>query len=374
MSNMKTVGQLTFHASHNYGSVLQAYALNKWLRDAGYDTEIINLRNTAQRHAYRIFKVKGKGIKRIVHFLYFLYTYPKLKRRAEKFEDFINHVLPVTKEVYDNGNVLKGKVHYDIFVTGSDQVWNPECQDFESVYYLDFVDKDAKTIAYAPSLGRTEFNNEQLLLIQNLLENIDYISCREEAGAEVLRKLTTRPVTVVCDPVVLLGRKAWDEFAGVIRWKEPYILTYFLENNNGSKACLEELQKETGYSVVSLNENIRDFGKGYQCAFDASPQEFVGLFMHASFILTNSFHATAFSTLFQKPFYTICGLKANRGNPNDSRKTDYLNRVGLTERAILGDQLPPKEKWFDLDYELCQRKINEFRNHSEKYLKSALCI
>ncbi len=371
---MTTIGQLTFHASHNYGSVLQAYALNKWLRDAGYDAEVINLRNAAQRHAYRVFQVKGKGLKRFVHFMYSLYTYPKLKRRAVKFEDFINHVLPVTDEVFDNGEDLRGKLHYNIYVTGSDQVWNPACQDFESAFYLDFVDKDAKTIAYAPSLGRTEFNNRQLLLIQQLLENIDFISCREEAGAEVLRKLTARPVSVVCDPVVLFGRESWEEFAGYIRWKEPYILTYFLENNNGSKACLKDLQKETGFSVVSLNEDIRDFGKGYQCAFGASPQEFVGLFKHASFILTNSFHATAFSTLFQKPFYTLCGSNPNSGNPNDSRKTDYLNKIGLRERAILGDRLPPKEKWFDLDYELCQKKINEFRIHSEKYLKYALCI
>ena len=369
---MTTIGQLTFHASHNYGSVLQAYALNRWLRDAGYDAEIINLRNAAQRHAYRIFKVKGKGIKRIFHFLYSLYSYPKLKRRAVNFEDFINHVLPITKEVYDNGNDLKGKVHYDIFVTGSDQVWNPACQDFESAYYLDFVDKDAKTIAYAPSLGRTEFNDEQLQLIQQLLENIDFISCREEEGADVLRNLTTRPVTVVCDPVVLLGREAWDEFAGDIQWKEPYILTYFLENNNGSKVCLKEIQKKTGFSVVSLNEDIRDFGKGYQCAFDASPREFVGLFKHASFILTNSFHATAFSTLFEKPFYTICASNTNVSNPNDSRKSSYLKTIGLTERLIHDDNLPPKDKWFELDYAACQLKVEEFRKNSEQYLKNAM--
>ena len=369
---MKTIGQLTFHASHNYGSVLQAYALNRWLQNAGYQAEIINLRNAAQRHAYRIFKVKGKGIKCIVHFLYSLYTYPKLKRRAANFEDFINHVLPVTKEVYDNGNDLKGKVHYDVFITGSDQVWNPSCQDFESAYYLDFVDKDVKTIAYAPSLGRTEFLSEQLQLIQHLLENIDFISCREEAGAEVLRKLTTRPVSVVCDPVVLLGREAWDDLAADIRCKEPYILTYFLENNNGNKDCLKDLQKETGFSVVSLNEDIRDIGKGYQCAFDASPREFVGLFKHASFILTNSFHATAFSTLFEKPFYTMCSSNTNVSNPNDSRKTSFLKTIGLTERIIQDDKLPIKDKWFKLDYKATNQKINDFRTRSECYLINAL--
>lgn len=367
------IGLLTFHASHNYGSVLQAFALSTVLSQLGHIVHIINLRTQAQRHAYRSFHVKGCGWKRILHFLYALYVHPVRKRRFKKFEYFINQVLPITSEFFSMGKVLPGNSQFDAYITGSDQVWNPVCQDFDTAYYLDFVQGNARKIAYAPSLGRTEFSSEQLSLIQQLLKNMDCISCREESGAQILRKLTDKTVRVVCDPVVLLERKAWEDFAVQPRWREPYILTYFLENNNGDKRHLKELQNATGYKVVSLNEDIRDIGKGYHNAFDASPQEFVGLIQNAAFVLTNSFHATAFSTIFRKPFYTVCGEPGSEANPNDSRKIDYLQRLGLENRVLrISQSLPKREFWDTIDYDMPVKAMEAFRTESRQYLLDAL--
>lgn len=152
---MNKIGILTFHAAHNYGSVLQSYASVMTLRKLGYMPEIINLRNQAQIDAYRIFH-SGDSITRKA---FNLLLYPKLRSRFRKFEHFINHILPVSAKEYRSGKELDiDKLDYDIYYTGSDQVWNPACQDFESAYYLDFVNHRRPTVAYAPSMGKATFD------------------------------------------------------------------------------------------------------------------------------------------------------------------------------------------------------------------------
>ncbi len=368
---MNRVGIITFHASHNYGSVLQAYAISTKLKDLGYQPEIINLRNKAQLEAYKVFKTKGSGVKKIAHTLYAILNYNKSKKRAAEFERFINKVLPITNKCFSNGDELKDNTNYDIYICGSDQIWNPACQDFESAYYLDFVTNGAKKIAYAPSLGKVNFSDEHLTLIGDLVNNIDYISCREKDGAELLRSLTDKPVTEVCDPVVLLGSDKWKEFAKEPKIKGQYILTYFLENNHGTKGYLKELQQKTGYRVICLNEDIKDIGKGYKHIINASPEEFVGLFKNAALVYTNSFHGTAFATMFNRPLVTIIGEENERNN-NDSRKINYLNTIGLSHR-IVKDKLPNIEEVLSVeDYKLANEKIETIRSNSNYYLTNAL--
>ena len=368
---MKTVGIMTFHAAHNYGSVVQAYALSKWLSMRGYAPEIINLRTDVQKKAYRVFTVKGHGIKRAVHFVYAVVTYSALKKRSERFEKFIHQMLPVSQKEFSNGAELVGQTDYDIYLAGSDQVWNPACLDFESAYYLDFVSNGAKRISYAPSLGKSRFEEHHMEQIRRLISNIDVISCREEAGANILRQFTEKPVEVVCDPTVLLGRRAWEDFAVATEVKKPYILTYFLENNHGSKSVLERLQSKTGYDVVVLNEDIHDFFKPYHKIYDASPQQFVGLFQNASFVLTNSFHGTAFSTIFNRPFYTVVG-KDTEENNNDSRKIDYLKKLGLENRIIFDDRIPESKELFAIDFSEANQRMLEMQEGSANYIMHAL--
>ena len=368
---MKKIGIMTFHASHNYGSVLQAYALSKELIDMGYDAQIINLRNKAQRDAYKVFKTKGAGFKKFFHTAFAVMNLPKAYNRARNFERFINKVLPITAECFSSGKELENATNYDIYVCGSDQIWNPCCQDFESSYYLDFVKNGAKRVAYAPSLGRAEFSNEHKELIKELLNNIDFISCRESDGTKLLSELTEKPVTQVCDPVILLGKEKWEAFAKPVKYKKPYILTYFLENNHGDKKFLKELQSKTGYRVICLNEDIKDLGKGYKHKIDATPEEFVGLFKNAALVYTNSFHGTAFATMFNRPLVTIIG-KENESNNNDSRKINYLNSIGLSHRLVT-DKLPKIDEILSTeDYKIANEKIEEIRASSNNYLTNSL--
>lgn len=366
---MNKVGILTFHGAHNYGSVLQSYASVMTLRRLGYAPEIVNLRNQAQIDAYRIFQ-KGDGT---VRRAFKLLIYPQLKSRFRKFEYFINHILPISAKEYRSGAELDTKeLDYDIYYTGSDQVWNPACQDFESAYYLDFVKHHRRTVAYAPSLGKGEFGDEDKNLIRGLLENVDYLSCRETSGARLLNELSGRPVLQVCDPVLLPSRDDWSEFAIAPRRNKPYILAYFLNNNHGDRSQLENLRQSTGYDIIILNDYIRDFFKpGIKMKLDASPQEFLGLIRDAAIVYTNSFHATAFSVIFQKEFYTAVAGSENISNNNDSRKVDFLKSLGLENRQIRNGETIDvlKDK---IDYNIIDDKLIAIRNLSLNYLKDAL--
>lgn len=366
---MKKIGLITFHSSHNYGSVLQAYALSKKLYKLNYNVEIINLRNKEQKDLYKILNKYQTNKKKIFN----LIIYNKLKKRYNHYERFINQVLPTTSKEYNNGAELtRESFDYDIYVCGSDQIWNPVCVDFESAYYLDFVDNDKKTIAYAPSLGKVSFDDDTLCMISKLIKNIDFISVREQKGAEVLKGLTDRNVEVVCDPVLLLDAKEWEEIAISPNIKKPYILTYFLDNNYGNKNMIDYFKKITGYDVVILNEYIRDYFKPYKKKFDASPEEFVGLFKNASLIYTNSFHGTVFATIFNKPFYTSVAKESiNKVTNNDSRKTDYLEYIGLKDRMVT-DMPPDKKEILNINYDLVNLKIQKYKNKSLEYLINAL--
>ena len=181
------IGQLTFHASHNYGSVLQAYALSRQLKLMGYETEFINLRPNSQKEAYKIIRKSDRGIHKLFRYL----IYSMLKKRYNEYERFINSVLPISKKEYGSTEELKKEAFpYDIYVCGGDQIWNPVCQDFEPAYYLQFLsDKEkVKKIAYAPSLGKTAFDDEILENISQGLKNFDFVSVREERGGGNLFK------------------------------------------------------------------------------------------------------------------------------------------------------------------------------------------
>lgn len=365
------IATLTFHASHNYGSVLQAYALSKQLQIMGNDVEIINLRPQSQKDAYP----RVPKFRRFIDRLFYLSIKGKLNRRYDEYERFINKTLPVTKCEYASTDELKNNdFDYDAYVCGGDQIWNPVCQDFETAYYLQFLDNEskAKKISYSPSLGKTKFDNETLKNIGNWVKGFDCISVRETRGANIVSKVSGRDVSVVCDPVLLLERKFWDEMSVEPGIKKPYMLVYFLENNHGNKGFVDELSKTLGLDVVVITEYLRDAIKPYIKKYDASPEEFVGLFKNASFVYTNSFHGTAFATIYNKPFISVVDAnQESTENNNDSRKIDYLKLIGL-ENRLVKNELPSKDELLNCDFTAANIKMRTFREKSYKYLCDAL--
>ena len=365
------IATLTYHGSHNYGSVLQAYALAKQLQLMGNEVEIINLRPLAQKQMYALKSPSGN----MIHKAFDVMMQGKRQQRFNEFERFINRVLPVTDTEYTETEQLKALQNdYDVFVCGSDQIWNPACPDFEPAYYLQFLDKDnpAKRIAYAPSFGKHEFDEKTTKQINTWAKDFDSISVRELKGKTVLHEIAEEKISVVCDPVVLLEKNHWDDFAAQPDIKEPYMLVYFLENNHGRKDFVDTLAKTLGLKVVVLTEYLRDMTKPYIKKYDTSPEEFVGLFKNASFVYTNSFHGTAFASIFGKPFITVIAPdQQNAQNNNDSRKIDYLTKIGLDARLVQ-NELPDKETLLQCDYAAVNQRIQAFREESFAFLQNAL--
>ncbi len=367
---MKKVGIMTFHASHNYGSVLQAYALSNVIKSSGYDVSIINFRSKAQKDWYKIIKFyKGlHGVKRnVMNALY----YNKFKKRYENFEHFINEVLPTTKEV-DDSSISEFADSFDYYVCGSDQIWNPCCKDFSPHYYLDFV-KSGKKIAYAPSMGKAEFESKDLSVIKSLIKNIDSISVREKKGKDVLSKLTEKEISVVCDPVLLAGREFWEKATeNIEKRKKPYIFVYFLENNHGDRGYIDYLKKTLNIDVVTLAENPRDMFKPYKKLYDATPLEFVSLIKNASFVYTNSFHATAFSCMFNVPFCSMISKGKSVQNNNDSRKIDLLKSLSLSNRLYKSLDNVKKQELLSIDFSVANNELDKLSAFSMDYLKGAI--
>ncbi len=367
---MKKIATITFHASHNYGSVLQAYALAKVIENEGNSVKIINYRSKQQKDCYTLYK-KYRGLKGWLRNIYQRLIKGKLKRRYNGFEYFINNVLPVTEEVNDTNSLQKFSSEFDCFVCGSDQIWNPICQDFSTAYYLDFV-KDKKRIAYAPSMGKGEFDDENKQLIKGLLENVDCISVREKQGKDLLESLTNKPVELVCDPVILLGKEGWEEVVPKVEIKEPYVFVYFLENNHGDRSYIDLISETLGLSVVILNENIKDVFKNYIKKYDALPLEFVSLIKNAKFVYTNSFHATAFSTMFNVPCASMIAKNENAQNNNDSRKIDFLTAVGLENSLKKSLTKEDVLRIYLTDFEIANKEIEKLREKSKNYLLKAI--
>lgn len=213
----KKIGIITFHASHNYGSMLQAYALQQTVLEMGLDCEIINYRTKIQTEHFKPPFMRGTMPGKIKRFILFLpYCYSLLKK-FNLFEEFLsNHYKLSDKEFLSLSELSEAKLPYDVIISGSDQIWNTYCFDFDWAYFLPFA-KSAHRVAYAPSLGPTPFHSirtEMENKIESFLEAYDVISVRDSLAQKEIKRLTGIEYPIMIDPTLLLPIKSWHEMAG----------------------------------------------------------------------------------------------------------------------------------------------------------------
>lgn len=321
------VGVITFHAAHNYGSVLQAYALQQYVLSLGFECEIINFRTSAQKDQYRPL-TKRKGIKYLVKNAYFLLHYFPRKEKYVKFESFINKYERLSSlEYHSLEDLFTAPLNYSHFICGSDQIWNTIPNDASLAYFLPFVNHGTK-IAYAPSfgqLGPASLTDE----ITSLINSIDYLSVREEYGAKIVTEITRKPVPVLLDPTLLLTRLDWEKLID----KHPllqgeYIFFYTLFADLEMVKIVKTISKLLGCKVVISNvSNQYEIFSGFQKLCNSGPLDFLNLIKNAKFVCTSSFHGTVFSILFHTPFFAIRGIA-------DKRISTLLEITGLRDRAL----------------------------------------
>lgn len=332
---MKKIGIITFHASHNYGSMLQAYALQQVILGMGYDCEIINFRSATQKEQYKpIFMVGtlyGKCIRFIIQVTYAL----GILKKHWLFERFLKEKLILSKKEYTTLKDLESEnFNYDYYISGSDQIWNTYNIDFSYAYFLPFV-KLGKRIAYAPSMGAhlgiDKFGN--LDRISDLLKKYNALSVREAVGSKYIESLTNKPVTTVLDPTLLFESNGYDKLiSGRPLIKGEYIFMYSPRYNEHVYEMAYKLGKKYNHKVVisqglRTKEEMLKWGRKLSIYAAVGPEEFLNLCKNASIICCDSFHAVVFAILFKKCFFVLDGM-------NDDRISNLLQITQLESRSF----------------------------------------
>lgn len=328
---MKKIGITTFFQAENYGAVLQAYALSKYIEtlDKDNDVKIINFKTKEQEKVYAIFKLHKMSLfRRVCITILILLHYIKFHRRKKRFHQFVLDKLKLTQHYSTQTDILSSPPIMDIYISGSDQVFNPFRPNHE-VYYLDFDKKKSLKVAYAPSFGIRDFNEEVENLVAPLIKDFDYLSCREDDGSKFIGKIVAREIPTVVDPVFLLNKNQWLEIAKKPDIKEKYICIYDLNGGLKLVEIAQKISKETGLPIYCITKNVTKRYNVKQKIYDAGPLEFLGLIAYSEYLVTDSFHGTSFATLFGKKFVSY-----NAFPKASSRITSILERFDLMDNYV----------------------------------------
>lgn len=381
---MVRVGILTIHNSPNYGASLQSFALYKYVSQMpGIECEVIDLHRPyedgyVKSNKFVPYRREPFSIKRLVKS-----ALKKILRRESKkinfyssdskykFDEF-NREIKLSRPYWGIDELYADPPCYDIFITGSDQVWNPTQPYCLEPYFLTFVPKGKKKISYASSIGVTELLDNEKQDFKRWLSTYDAISVREHQAQNLLVSFIGKPVAQVADPTFLLDAGFWKSIAVYPQNVEPYILLFTVGVDSNLLQFATKMSHESGFRLVYLNQLLPEPIDGsYKVVSDAGPKEFLGLIAHAEMVITDSFHATVFSLIMgAKNFYAYIGTYNKRG----SRILDLL-KIFQEESHLLLDDL--SENYNDLstrklDFQLISRIYREEQMNARDFLKNAL--
>ena len=355
---MKTA-TITFHAAHNYGSMLQAFALQQTLTALGVDNEIINLRTDSQKEFYPRPELNA-------HNAIVAGTVRKMQRRYDLFEQFLKNHLKLTKEIADPDELASLSNNYDLFIAGSDQIWNPQCHDFTFAYYLPFA---GRKISYATSFGQHgKAVKEESERIRHELLEYDAVSVREQGSADIVKDLTGIEAEILPDPVALLDKEYWEELAGAAPVREKgYIFTYHpfprhvfvgLSRRIGRKLHMSNVTSLVRPTLSGVVKN-----SGFCKELECGPLEFLNLVRHSSLVVSGSFHAVMFAIIFERPFFAI-------NNGQDNRISHLLKVTGLEDRMIDQENLNSRlAGWQKIDFSKARKELERMRREGIDFLK-----
>ena len=356
------IGLITFHNSNNYGAVLQTLGVQKTIEKLGHEPEILDYICYKKRNWYKSFRISKSPKANITN----LINFPYLTVKNKKFKKYVETNYNLTENTYYSSIDMKDLNHeFDAFVTGSDQVWNPFNTGFDKAYLLDFVEDNDKKISYAASFGVANIPEEFHAEYKRLLSQINNLSVREESGKELVEAIAGKESKVVLDPTLLITKSEWQQFSKRHnKVKEKYLLLYTVNNSKSCCKYAESLAKLMGLKVVRICSDGRDYFNHYQTVIP-SPEEYVGLFENAEFVVTNSFHGVAFSINLNKQFYVFLG----KGINSHTRMLNLLNICKLRDRIINEDS--NIEVKSAIDYNTVNKILERNREESLKFLENA---
>ncbi len=371
---MKIIGIITIHKIHNYGSVLQAYALQKACEGLGFSVEIIDYNFPNAFHHNNFYQEKTDTQPNEPKWIKLLFA-KALICQHRSINLFVEHYQNLSTQGYQSPEELRLSCpKYDVYITGSDQVWNPRHCNGDPAFLLHFAADNALKISYAASIGANDIPESLHPLYKDLLNRYKHISVRENSGVDVVNNLIGKKATVVVDPTLLLNKEEWNTIAAPKRqFKRKYILCYFLNYTFNAFPYVDELaaymQQQTGYEIVRVARPPHKlFIPHTHYRVGASPEEFLALMRDAEMILTTSFHGTAFAVNYGKPVFTVVKNK----NASDSRQISLMNNLGLEDQVLtIKDAFPDKSR-FSYNVEEEQQRLEALREESKHFLIDAL--
>ncbi len=352
------IGIITFQRAQNYGAVLQAFALKTYLKSLGHEVSVVDYRSAAIEDGYKIFDLRKLIVKNPKKLIYrnlkFIRTLSTSIKRSKAFNKFIlDHLsLSSTAEM----------ASFDIFVIGSDQVWNPVITRGYDPLFFGLFDKGdtQRVISYAASAGWAE-KDLDLAVMKNALGHFERVSVREDSLRALLAPLVSGGVQTVVDPTLLLGVEQWGKIAErPNNIPDRYLLMYQMFPCDNSERIAHEIADKLGIKVIEIDGYVRK--KATDTFLSACRiEEFVWLFKNAEFVVTSSFHGTAFSLINSIPFYAI----EVDGEANN-RVRSLLAKLNLSDRII--DEHQSVEP-HDIDYNKVQPLLNSITETSKDYLR-----
>lgn len=371
----KRIGIITIQGN-NYGATLQAVALNHFLNSKGYVAE--NLDYNDLNRVRNSLSAK----QRIVNDLWtkvFLRFVIGDKKNAQ-FESFRKENIKFSVGRWrSKESLLNNPPKYDVYMSGSDQIWNPDVMRDDYNYLLAFAPEGANKVAYASSFGKSKLPENKKDIYEKYLKEFDSIAVREKSGKAIVNELLGYEPTQVVDPTLLLDKTEWAKITKFRENSEKYVLCYYMPGDktvtNAIKKISNDLAKKNGLKVVNLGlKEYYKFVPGMDCRVDAGPADFVNLFMGAEYVVTNSFHGTAFSTNFGKKVYVPINKDLDGTKARHIRMVDYLKIIGMESSVIPvgADGVIPDISAIQFDYDTVNANIQEMRKASVEYLVNAL--
>lgn len=368
MNNNKTVAYITRHTVSNYGSVLQAYATQTAIEKLGYNAVCIDYCKTDEKPENLVAtRLTGsKWNKNALTRMFFMLTQKPVYSYADKRFAQYRKIVKVTDREYNSEQELIDNTPIaDIYMTGSDQVWNTVvCGEIDPVYFLSFLKGNEKRVAYAASFGGSSVNDGDKNLISSLLKKYDSIAIRENSGIEIAKELGAAAVQVL-DPTFLLSKDEWDKLIPKRECSEKYVLVYQLHPNKKFDKYAKEFAKKHGLKLYRISNCFHHAVRSGKFICCPPLGDFLRYIKNAEYFLTDSFHGTAFSIGLNTQFVDILPKKYSE------RISSILELIGYKDRILKSyDDFAITDN--RIDFTKVNAKIDIERKKSYKILENML--
>lgn len=367
------IGIITWFTGPNYGTNLQAIALQYYLRIHGYKVDIINYEvppvNVSKEKKTFIRKLLYQPKKYAIKFALNRYK-SRIVERDRKLSNLISTKCILTPKIETIDELIKTCNEFDLLICGSDQIWNPNWYD--KFYFADYDGITTNRISYAPSMGVNAIPDSVVAEIQHGLKQFKAVSVREEKAAELLAPYLTDKPQVVVDPTLLLTSEEWlDIFPEDAYEGNDYVFAFFLNDEKRHLEAAKKFAKRLNNKLILVPYKGTTYLQNADIRADAGLEDMLNLIRNAKYVITDSFHITVFSIIYRKQFYTFQRFKEDEFTSQNVRVTNLLRMVDLSERLI-PYQSTQIDMLDDINYDGHIEKLNIEIEKSKEFLKDSI--